>query len=152
MQTFLPYPSFQETAQTLDWRRLGKQRVEGYQIITMLTTANYTGHWRNHPAVLMWRGYEDALKLYVNTMIEEWKRRGYLNTLRLYELDENSLVLPWWLGDPRLHDSHKSNLLRKDFAYYSAFGWDLPPDLPYFWPVTMASLSPRVESENDPTL
>ena len=33
MQTFLPYESFRESAKVLDWRRLGKQRVEGMQII-----------------------------------------------------------------------------------------------------------------------
>ena len=33
MQTFLPYSSFTESAKILDWRRLGKQRVEGMQII-----------------------------------------------------------------------------------------------------------------------
>jgi Pyrimidine dimer DNA glycosylase len=33
MHTFLPYPSFEETASILDYRRLGKQRVEGFQIL-----------------------------------------------------------------------------------------------------------------------
>jgi hypothetical protein len=28
MQTFLPYKSFEESASVLDWRRLGKQRVD----------------------------------------------------------------------------------------------------------------------------
>ncbi len=37
MQTFLPYESFEKSAQTLDWRRLGKQRVEGMQIINAIT-------------------------------------------------------------------------------------------------------------------
>lgn len=135
MQTFLPYPSFAETARILDWRRLGKQRVEGSQIIKILTTPAYEGGWKNHPAVLMWRGYEDALRLYVNIMIEEWKRRGYTNTMAAFPLDERSILLPWWLENPRFHNSHKSNLLRKDFAYYGQFGWDVPTDLPYIWPV-----------------
>ena len=33
MQTFLPYPDFKKSLQTLDYRRLGKQRIEAYQII-----------------------------------------------------------------------------------------------------------------------
>ena len=37
MQTFLPYPSFEESAKVLDWRRLGKQRVEGMQIINAIS-------------------------------------------------------------------------------------------------------------------
>ena len=36
MQTFLPYKSFEESAKVLDWRRLGKQRVEGMQIINAI--------------------------------------------------------------------------------------------------------------------
>ena len=135
MQTFLPYTSFEEVASILDYRRLGKQRVEGLQIINIITTPDYVGGWMNHPAVKMWRGYENALKLYVNTMIAEWKRRNYHNTLQFYDLSDTEIVYPWWLGDPRLHDSHKSNLLRKEPIYYRQFGWDVPDDLPYFWPV-----------------
>lgn len=33
MQTFLPFAEFKETACILDYRRLGKQRVEAKQII-----------------------------------------------------------------------------------------------------------------------
>ena len=36
MQTFLPYESFEESAKVLDYRRLGKQRVEGMQIINAI--------------------------------------------------------------------------------------------------------------------
>ena len=135
MQTFLPYASFEDSAAVLDNRRLGKQRVEGTQILTILLTPNYRGAWRNHPAVRMWRGYEEALRLYINAVVTEWIERGYRNSLATYDLTGRPIVFPFWLGDPRLHDSHKSNLLRKDFSYYSQFGWNVPPDLPYFWPV-----------------
>jgi hypothetical protein len=135
MQTFLPCSSFAETASILDWRRLGKQRVEGHQILNIITTPEYVGAWMNHPAVKMWRGYDAALRLYVNEMIAEWQRRGYRNTMLSYDLYEVEITFPWWLGDSRLHDSHKSNLLRKYPAYYRQFGWNVPEDLPYFWPV-----------------
>lgn len=36
MQTFLPYENFEESAYALDTRRLGKQRVETYQIMQAL--------------------------------------------------------------------------------------------------------------------
>lgn len=36
VNTFLPYPSFEESARVLDWRRLGKQRVEAQQILRVL--------------------------------------------------------------------------------------------------------------------
>ena len=62
MQTFLPFADFEKTARLLDTRRLGKQRVKTLQIVRALTRP---GHgWRNHPAVRMWRGYEEALGAY----------------------------------------------------------------------------------------
>ena len=36
MQTFLPYKSFTKSAASLDWRRLGKQRVENLQLMQAL--------------------------------------------------------------------------------------------------------------------
>ena len=101
MQTFLPYASFEQTATILDWKRLGKQRLEGMQIIKIITIPDYVGAWAHHPAVKMWRSYENALKLYVNTMITEWKRRGYVNTMLYYDLSGVEIIFPEWLGDPR---------------------------------------------------
>ncbi len=37
MQTFVPFPSFWESANALDMKRLGKQRVETFQVIGGLT-------------------------------------------------------------------------------------------------------------------
>ncbi len=135
MQTFLPCASFEETARILDYRRLGKQRVEGLQILNIIAKPDYVGGWMNHPAVKMWRGYDMALKLYVNTMIAEWTRREFRNTMQYYDIRTDELVYPWWFGDTHFHDSHKSNLLRKYPEYYRQFGWDVPDDLPYVWPV-----------------
>lgn len=133
MQTFLPYAEFAKCAATLDVRRLGKQRVEAYQILR--TLQGLSRGWRNHPAVAMWRGYEDALGLYLNAMIAEWERRGYTNNMARYPLpDDATPPLPPWLGRDELHASHRSNLLRKDPDFYGQFGWDEPPDLPYHWP------------------
>lgn len=39
VNTFLPYPSLEATARSLDFRRLGKQRVEAWQIWTVLGKA-----------------------------------------------------------------------------------------------------------------
>jgi hypothetical protein len=41
---------------------------------------------------------------------------------------------PWWLGDNRLHSSHRSNLLRKMPDYYVQFKWTDDPAAPYWWP------------------
>ncbi len=37
MQTFLPYSDFRKSLESLDNKRLGKQRVEAYQIISAIT-------------------------------------------------------------------------------------------------------------------
>jgi hypothetical protein len=131
MQTFLPYPDFKQSVSVLDDKRLGKQRVEAGQIYSILTESKRA--WRHHPAVLMWKGYEQALALYYNYTLEAWTSRGFTNTLQPKSISE--IKLPWWLGDPNFHASHRSNLLRKWPEYYSQFGWTELPDLDYFWPV-----------------
>ena len=135
MQTFLPYPDFQKSVACLDSKRLGKQRVEAYQILTTLTTGRKA--WANHPATLMWRGYEDALKLYMNATITEWVFRGFNNSMMI--ADVKAALLPPWFGNEELHASHRANLLRKDKNWYGRFGWTEDPELPYIWPVRKAS-------------
>jgi hypothetical protein len=131
MQTFLPYPSFHYSACVLDRLRLGKQRVEAYQILRALR--GETRGWVNHPATRMWRGYETALEQYLRCCILVWTERGYRNTIVLP--DKRDFVAPPWVGDPAVHASHRSNLLRKMPEHYGRFGWTEPPDLPYTWPV-----------------
>ena len=46
--------------------------------------------------------------------------------------------LPDWLGDESLHRSHQSALVRKDPEHYRRFFPDVPDDLPYVWPPTLA--------------
>jgi len=132
MQTFLPYPSFIESAKCLDYRRLGKQRVEARQILRALRNG---GTWKNHPAVRMWAGYELALSLYGDTMIQEWTLRGYVNNMELICPYVRRQDYPQWFGDWAFHSSHRSNLLRKDRSYYGRFGWSESDTLPYVWPV-----------------
>jgi len=133
MQTFLPLPSFDGSVKCLDWRRLGKQRVEAMQILNVLTGKTEKLGWRNHPAVRMWKGYEDALFLYMDACIVEWIDRGYNNTMKLSGV-HGSCILPPWFGDDMFHASHRSNLLRKDPKHYAAFGWIEGNDMPYVWP------------------
>lgn len=134
MQTFLPYKNFQQSARALDRQRLGKQRVEGYQILRTLVGLS-TG-WSNHPATRMWRGYTPALYAYTQTCIDVWRERGYKNTISLPQplmLDHNGA--PPWLGDERLHSSHRANLLRKMPSHYEQFKWSDDPSMSYWWPV-----------------
>lgn len=141
MQTFVPYgDNFPRNAQVLDRQRLGKQRVEGLQILRTLTGIS-TG-WVNHPAVRMWRGHEEALAHYTLAICDEWKRRGYKDTcadqvLAMFpQLVPGYLVLtPNWLEDDDLLESHRSNLVRKFPEHYGLLWPDVRNDLPYVWPV-----------------
>ena len=132
MQTFLPYSSFRKSMKVLDWRRLGKQRVEAKQILNILLDRTETRGWRNHPIVRMWDGYETALQLYFNNCVTEWIVRGYNNNMILEDITE-PLIYPEWLGDKRFHSSHRANLLRKDEKFYSKYNWSEDKTNPYAW-------------------
>jgi hypothetical protein len=105
MQTFLPYADIGLSIWCLDWKRLGKQRVEALQIlkannqgqkIAFIWGWNEAGKeykkllwfkpldsgdgikstpWYNHPCTKMWRGYEDCLTYYYNECIYLWKQK-----------------------------------------------------------------------------
>lgn len=173
VNTFLVYPDFRRSARALDYRRLGKQRVEAYQILNLIQDLKYISSqlnipccletkedrkqwvrtvvrtYRNcpiryvrrdddlyasynihdvqtpsgrkitlgphvyHPIIHSWFHYEDALKLYINCHIEEWKRRGYKNNMATYIVDENC-PKPDWIYDNNLHENHRSNLMTKE--------------------------------------
>jgi hypothetical protein len=136
MQTFLPYENFKKTAQCLDNKRLNSQRREAFGAINILTIKEKNGY-SNHPAVKMWKGYEEMLKLYFNTIIEEWTKRGYKNNLTLYNINENKLIKPWWLGNENFHRAMRSRLIEKNKEFYLP---KFPEDEgfnngKYLWPV-----------------
>lgn len=149
VQTFLPYADFERSARTLDLKRLGKQRVETIQIVRALTRPGYG--WANHPAVLMWKGYQEALGRYGFTCCDVWTEQGFGDTcestiatdLRDFGIHHvrtqaelaAAAALPGWLGDADVHRSHQSALVRKEPEHYRALFPDVPDDLPYHWPV-----------------
>jgi hypothetical protein len=138
MNTFLPYPDFQESAKCLDRMRLGKQRVECKQLLL--------GQFPNHPCSLMWRGYEYALCNYGIAVCNEWIDRGYNDSVKQWIVDFRSTLVdtgpPPWLGRDSVHKSHQSNLLRKDSEHYGKFGWDVPNYLPYDWAANSWKVNP----------
>jgi len=135
MQTFLPEFDFFSCAMILDYKRLGKQRLEAMQILNAMY--NPKNHWHNHVAVRMWRGYEDCLKYYANWIIREWIKRGYENNMKFFSIPD-IFPVPAWLTDRRLHLSHKCNLMRKNPDYYRQFDWpNIDVEAPYWWPVEL---------------
>ena len=154
MQTFLPYEDFEKSAQVLDDKRLGKQRSESIIILKTLLgmyepkKSGRPGGWPNHPATRMWAGHEVALCDYSIEIANEWIRRGHRDTtLEWFEKCREDLMPRWflfnrsvrkpppWMGDERVHLSHRSNLLRKEPEHYRQFWPDERDDLPYVWPV-----------------
>lgn len=139
MQTFLPYPNFETTAACLDDQRLGKQRVETWQIYQALTRPDYG--WQNHPAVKMWRGHSVWLLIYGEAICEAWRSRGFKDTLldkfkhELRTLDFFSKgSRPNWWNNAAFHESHQSNLCRKAPWYYRDYFPNVNMSLPYVWP------------------
>ena len=153
MQTFVPTENLEFNAWALDQQRLGKQRVESFQILNTL------GHierndlymidkngrkrkrgWLSHPAVLMWRKHEWYLCLYSEAICKEWIDRGYKDTmLQRFESwrDQNPNAdknPPSWWGNDLVHSSHRSKLLEKNYDYYkNYFPYD-KAGLEYYWP------------------
>ncbi len=138
MQVFLPYPDLKKSVCCLDPSRLGNQIYREAKTLI-------TGGWPNHPASKMWRGYEVALAKYCLHGLEELTHRGrhyprWIDFYKRYLI--SSVKLPPWFGDYRLHSSHRSALLFKNFEWYSKFGWQESPStlidgkFPYYWPET----------------
>ena len=133
MQTFLPFYDFKFSAQCLDNKRLGKQRVEAWQLLRSIK--GITTGWRHHPASVMWQGHEQALVHYGMVISAEWEERGFKDSM--FDRFEGEFdgdfdyEEPWWLGLEEFHISHQSNLLRKDPIHYREF--NVPNNLPYMW-------------------
>ncbi|MGD9211449.1 MAG: pyrimidine dimer DNA glycosylase/endonuclease V [Desulfobacteraceae bacterium] len=161
MQTFLPYRSMFLSAITLDTKRHGNQRNEATTILkalhqgpkilydkqnkkymwfkplTMRDGERYIikkTPWYYHVATQMWKGYEEALELYRNTIIKTWILLGHANNVMLSAIDESSIKLPPWLGDERLHSSHRAALLFKKPLHYLQFEWLEKQEQNYYWP------------------
>ena len=143
MQTFLPFPDFTKSAEVLDSPRLGKQRVETLQVLRALELSEYG--WANHPAVRMWRGFTPGLVAYGLATVHEWRRRGHADSTAAQIVEfapeqqtQQELAalgqLPSWLGDERLHLSHRSALVRKDPERYRPLFGDIDDSLEYWWP------------------
>lgn len=100
--------------------------------------------WSRHPAVHQWIGYADALALYLIKNMEIWEQRvspltgkpfdnsGMNENIRKWRIayqenndqkliDYQTVKVPHWWSDVRIHDSDKGILYRKDKRHYSMF-------------------------------
>lgn len=139
------------SASDLDDKRLFKQVVEAKQIAMYYVDPDlaFPG---NHPATTMWEGYEHYLFNYGAVMAAEVRRR---DTMTKKQQDAALAMLAWfarqqrnfradfpgevatqpvWFRSKEFILSHRSNLVRKDEAYYGRLFPSVDPDRPYLWP------------------
>jgi hypothetical protein len=159
--TFITSSNLKKCASNLDYKRLGKQRVEAKQIIEAIEFRK--SKWIRHPASKMWKDHLIPLKIYYNHMVREWVSRGYNNTLQLYDINEEEYsviestfdgirttllpvstkkTFPWWFGWEPFVNSHKASLLRKDPKFYMSFHsieLESYADKGYLWPDSLPS-------------
>lgn len=158
MITFLPVKSMVKSMEFLDDRRLGNQRKEACQILEVLLNQPFLpaklnsvvpfdrtfSPWSRHPAIIMWRGHEEWLKLFLACSIGEWASRGFVNGIMTPTYNTSLQKPPPFIGNEQFHLSHRANLIRKNPAHYLKF-WpsDRNDEMPYFWP------SDHMEVSND---
>lgn len=151
MQVFLPFEDFAESAAVLDQKRLGKQRVETLQLFLGVLRLNNDGTpkttkrtWGDHVVGRLWAPHLYTLLEYQEAVCNDWTARGYRDTC----LDKTRVALergiaagyedsgtrPAWLGDERVHSSHRAALLFKAPEFYEQYGWQERPEYNYFWP------------------
>lgn len=150
MQTFMPYSSYTKSLACLDMKRLGKQRVESWQIFKLITGQAHN-KWARHPATKMWLNHDHALALYYNTNLHIFQKKGGINKkLKPIVITKNKykeiLKEPSWSNNPRVILSHRASLLRKNYFHYSQFGWSEEfLDSPYYWPTGLACSNKNLE-------
>jgi hypothetical protein len=158
MQTFLASTNTLKAARALDNKRLNKQILEGYQILNVLSGRSKTGAWKNHPAVLMWKGYEHGLWEYIRGMVSEASLRGIKTENNVKNLNAlyTECAQDWGNSHPafwrdenkvmRIITTHRANLFKKDPLYYAHYQYAVnsPYNAPccpdrkepckYYWP------------------
>lgn len=135
MQTFLPYADFAASARALDRMRLNKQRLEAKQIAEALLGRSHG--WTAHPATRAWAGHIGALAEYGMAICQEWRARGYKDTLLDYFCEllcdhYETAEPPPWTRDSRVHDMHRAHLIRKRPEWYAGL-WPGQEDVAYDW-------------------
>lgn len=100
-----------ETAKALDPKRLNKQIIECGQILDALS--GFTA-WRNHPAVLQYRGYEEWLEHYMACL--EAHKMGNNNYARCCNRIANQMTPDWHTYE--YYDQMKRRLFEKDEEHY----------------------------------
>jgi hypothetical protein len=153
IMTWLPYQDFLTTFQTLSDYHVGRQMHEAGIVLDYLVGIGHEKLCDRFRTTRMWKGYPSALAFYHSMAIREHVMRGgrplrtaaydfyhgfQIETLhyahrKLVPVQE--IEYPPWLGDERLHASHRGALFRQyPEHYFHRTDWIEYKDLPLFWP------------------
>lgn len=150
MHIFLPYPSFSHSAAILSTDLLNKQRMDCRQVLSALRYKRQGKKlsWIDHPLVSAWEGHESALALYMSLCVKEFIDRTGVDALHApYNylwmrspgedeyLASNGLEEkpPSWVGDERVHSSHRACLLSLSADYAFRYAWSELPSKDCLW-------------------
>jgi len=136
MQTFLPYPSYERSADALDPRRLNKQILECVQITKALV--GETTSWSNHCVTRMWREAPKGVVLFGLACCKEYRKRpqtrghhkSEVELVRLLSVCERNGMTenyPRWFNRHKIHEAYKKHLASKDRYYIDLFGVEPEP-------------------------
>ncbi len=133
MNVFAPVPNLKESVCYLDPSRLGNQIYREALVLIR-------GGWPAHPVSKIWTAHKHALAQYCLYGLEELARRGryyphWISVYQNYLKEFPDTGLPPIIGHEPFHRAMRSNLLRKNYEYYSKFGWNEPINLPYIWKI-----------------
>lgn len=149
--TWLPLPSFKETALLLSDEDLKMQRYHALAVLealhqienSKLPNSLHAADCRN--AALMWSRYETQLAEYGLEICEEYGIRTRRQDDLYEEIakhlewsvgEDTPMGKPEWFGDPRIHESHQAALVRKDPEFYRPIFPDVETDLSLVWALT----------------
>jgi len=124
-------------------------------VITDVMTITYG--FMYHPAILMWLGYEESLKEYLDAHIAVSIERGIKNTMSRYSV--TNTPQPPWTQDPDFLARHRAMLLKKELERHETPWYQLNPlftaevgPARYFWPYTPTiGSAAQIQGEADTT-
>ena len=134
MQVFMPYIEPHKSVRCLDPSRQGNQVYrECYMVMVDKKVI--------HPASKIWVEHKHQLALYaLHGLMALWERKWYYPHWIDYFNDIADTTpdtgMPSIIGYGPFHASHRSQLLAKDYGWYSQFGWsEKPGSLDYVWEI-----------------
>lgn len=153
IQTWLPLPSFKDSAEALSDTDLSKQVADALRVIEhlhqipMSETKLADQYWKMEPLVPispanMWQGCEMQLCEYAIEMAEEasirqGQKNQYMDALHEHldwSTGEDSYMgKPSWFGNLEFHLSHQAALVRKDPEFYGKI-FSADDSLMLMWP------------------